>query len=45
VAIPAFFKKVVLELFWERTLETTSALANLGYPSATASACIVSFNV
>jgi hypothetical protein len=32
VAIPAFLKKVALELFCEMTLETTSTLVNSGYP-------------
>ena len=39
---PAFFKNVLLELFCDKTLETTSALGNGACPSATGCARIVS---
>ena len=42
---PAFLKKVELELSGEMTLETTSALLNGAFPSATASARIVSIDI
>ena len=42
---PAFLKKVELELSDEMTMETTSALLNGAYPSATASARIVFIDI
>jgi len=42
--MPAFFKNVLLELFCDRTLETTSALGNGACPSATICAHIVSID-
>ena len=42
---PAFLKKVELELSGEMTLETTSALLNVAFPSATAFAQIVSIDI
>jgi hypothetical protein len=41
---PALFKNVLLELFFDKTLETTSALGNGACPSSTACARIVSIN-